>query len=165
MQKTVIIPGSFDPVTLGHYRLVSETARLFDRVIVALMDNVGKKYLFSAHARELFCREAFSCLENVTVARFGGQLCDVCKKVGAAAIVKGVRNCIDFEYEYDYFVGNKILTGGLPTVFIPSDPALRHVSSSAVRELLKIGADLTGFVPEGTEETMRNLYQEIRYLS
>lgn len=160
MSKTVIVPGSYDPVTLGHYRLVCEAARLFDRVVVALVDNVGKHYLFSAEERGQLCSEVFSSLENVAVSRFECPLFEVCESVGADAIVKGVRNCIDFEYEYDYFVGNRILTGGIHTIFIPSEPSLRHVSSSAVRELLKIGASLSGFVPDGFEDRICALYAQ-----
>lgn len=152
MPKTAVVPGSFDPVTLGHFRLVLQASELFDRVAVALMDNPGKKYCFSTDTRVDFCREAFSSLGNVTVSFFDGQLADVCKKVGAEVIVKGVRNCIDFEYEYDYFVWNRAISGGINTIFLPSEPELRYVSSSAVRELLRIGAPLSGSVPEGLEE-------------
>ncbi len=160
MEKTAVVPGSFDPVTLGHYYLVCEAARVFDRVVVALMDNVEKRYLFSASDREAFCRRAFSEIGNVSVLRFEGTLAAACQETHASVIVKGVRNSIDFEYEYDYFIGNKILTGGLHTFFVPSDPALRHVSSSAVRELLKIGASLSGYVPDNMESCLLDCYHK-----
>jgi pantetheine-phosphate adenylyltransferase len=134
--KTVLICGSFDPVTRGHEDLIHRAARLFDRVEVVMFENSGKRYLFSQEERRSFLEAVCaSCGDNVHAATCGGTVAGYAKEHGIHAIVKGVRNANDLLYEQEMASLNR-LAGGPETVFLPTDPTLAYVSSSAVREFL-----------------------------
>lgn len=154
--KRCVCPGSFDPVTLGHLDVIARAARLYDEVVVAVLDNPSKKGLFTLDERVELLRTEVSDLEReradeglgaVRVIPFGGRLLvDLCREVDAQAIVKGLRGEVDYSYELPMAVMNRRLTG-VETLFMPGEPGLSEVSSSLIKEVARYGGDVTGLVP------------------
>ena len=146
--KTALITGSFDPITRGHFDLIARTAALFERVEVVIFRNSEKKPLFSEAERlawlSAVCREAG---ENVRVAISEDTVAAYAKERGISLIVKGVRSAADLAYEQDMAALNR-MAGGCETLFLPTDPALSFVSSSAVREFLRRRLDARSLLPE-----------------
>ncbi len=144
--KSCIIPGSFDPFTLGHLDLVIRTSKLFDKVYVAVMVNSEKKGYFDFRQRKLIAEASCAQLSNVSVITADGMLAELCKALGVCAIVKGVRNVTDFDYETTLAGVNRNLAPQIETVFIPTSPEYSHVCSAFVREMLKYEHSLNGIV-------------------
>jgi pantetheine-phosphate adenylyltransferase len=143
-----VCPGSFDPVTSGHVDVVRRATALFDEVVVAVLTNPAKRGLFTAAERVELFRASVADLPGVRVeAVDGGLLVDYCRRVGAVAVVKGLRSGNDYAYERPMALMNRHLTG-LETVFLPGDPSLEHVSSSLVKEVAGHGGDVAGLVPD-----------------
>ena len=147
MNRTVIYPGSFDPVTLGHLEVIRRAAKLFDKVIVAVLINSAKKPTFSIEERMELLRDATEGLSNVEVTGFEGLLAAFCRERGVNAIVKGLRAVSDFEYEFQMAIANKKLNPELETIFITADADAMYLSSSMVREIGSMGGDISNFVP------------------
>lgn len=144
-----VCPGSYDPVTAGHVDIVRRAARLFDEVVVAVLPNPAKQGMFAVPERVEMLTEALEGVDGVRVeAVEGGLLVDYCRRVGAAAVVKGLRGGTDFAYELPMALMNRHLTG-LETVFLPADPRFEHVSSSLVKEVAGHGGDVSELVPPG----------------
>ncbi|MGD7787246.1 pantetheine-phosphate adenylyltransferase [Propionibacteriaceae bacterium Y1700] len=144
----VVCPGSFDPVTYGHLDIIGRAAALFDEVVVAVGTNTSKSGLFDVDERVEMVRGACAEWSNVEVDTFSGLLVDYCRDVGAGGVVKGLRSAGDFEYELPMAHMNTQLSG-LETVFLPTAAQWGHVSSTLVREIAKLGGDVTAFLPEG----------------
>lgn len=147
-KRIAIVPGSFDPVTLGHLDLVIRAASLFDEVVVAVLENSAKKPWFSAEGRVLMVQREMAALKNVRVIRFSGLLVDVAKQEGAEVVVRGVRGGADLEYETLLARMNSHLRPGLETVFLPSSPQLTHIASRLVREIAYLGGSVQGLVSD-----------------
>ncbi|MBQ5972562.1 MAG: pantetheine-phosphate adenylyltransferase [Oscillospiraceae bacterium] len=143
---TAVCPGSFDPVTLGHLDLFRRAAAVFDRVVVLVMHNEEKPGFLDAETRVRLIRESLDGTENVSVRSASGLLAEAVRSLGADAVVKGVRNQADLEYEADMARINLSL-GAPETLLLPADPALRHVSTSNGLQLFRLGADVSGFFP------------------
>lgn len=144
-----VCPGSFDPVTVGHVDVVRRASALFDEVVVAVMTNPAKQSTFSLEERLGLLRAALAGIDGVRVVDVGGGLLvDFCTRVGAGAVVKGLRSGTDVAYEMPMALMNRHLSG-LETVFLPGDPTLEHISSSLVKEVAAHGGDVTGMVPDG----------------
>jgi len=144
---TALCPGTFDPVTNGHVDIVHRAAALFDRVLVAVVENPGKEPLFSAAERVEMLREALSGLGNVEVESFSGLLVDHARSRGVGVIVKGLRAVSDFDYELQMAQMNRHL-GEVETCFVPTSPRWSYLSSSLVKEVAGYGGDVSGLVPE-----------------
>ena len=145
--RLAICPGSFDPVTNGHLDVIQRAAKLFDRVVVLVAINAGKKGLFTPEERrELLCR-ATAHLPNVTVETHDGLLADYAREKNAAAIVKGLRAMSDFEYEFQMALTNRKLYDQVETVFLTTSTEYMYLSSSLVKEVAKLGGDVSEFVP------------------
>ncbi|WP_297082431.1 pantetheine-phosphate adenylyltransferase [uncultured Demequina sp.] len=149
-----VLPGSFDPVTLGHVDIATRARTLFDRVIIGVAHNSTKTPLLDAHARVELARDATEHLAGVSVELVDGLLVDFCSSLGATAIVKGLRGGSDYDYERPMALMNRSLTG-VETVFITGDNALSHVASSLVRDVARHGGDISPYVPPGVVAAVR----------
>jgi pantetheine-phosphate adenylyltransferase len=144
---SAIYPGSFDPLTRGHLDVIERAAVIFDRVTVAVVVNPQKREsLFTLDEREVMIRRSVEHLANVEVDHFRGLLADFVRHREATVIVKGLRVVSDFENEMSTALMNRSLSG-VDTVFLPSDPRWSFVSSSLVKEVYNLGADVTEYVP------------------
>lgn len=149
--RRCVCPGSFDPVTLGHLDVIHRAAAVFDEVIVAVVVNHSKRTAFTSDERRGFlCAsidEAALRSGRITVEIVDdGLLAEYCRRVGAHAIVKGLRSGTDYAYELPMAQMNRHLTG-VETVFLPGAPGLTHVSSSMIKEVASLGGDVSAFVP------------------
>lgn len=142
--SVAIIPGSFDPMTVGHVDVVERASKLFDRVIVLVMINREKKYMFSIDERTEFARLSCEHIPNVKVMCSEGMLIDAVDALEADVIVKGVRTIKDFKYEQIQAYWNREHNEKAETLYLPSDPKLKRVSSTVVRRLIDEGKRLDG---------------------
>lgn len=147
MTTVALYPGSFDPPTNGHLDLIRRAARLADRLIVAVATNPSKTPLLPGEERLALLRELAAGLPNVTVDRFDGLVVEYARKTGATLVVRGARGAGDFEYEQRMAVMNRHLFPDLDTVLLAPAPALAHVSGTLVREVARLGGDVSGLVP------------------
>jgi pantetheine-phosphate adenylyltransferase len=145
--KKAIFPGSFDPITNGHFDIINRGVSLFDEVIVAIGVNAEKKYLFSLEERERFIEEAFKDQPKVKVITYSGLTIDLCKKEKADFILRGLRNPADFEFEKAIAHTNRVLSK-IETVFLLTAAGTSYISSSIVRDVLRNGGDISKLVPE-----------------
>ncbi|MBQ9780451.1 MAG: pantetheine-phosphate adenylyltransferase [Clostridia bacterium] len=155
--STVLVPGSYNPITLGHLDIITRAAAKFDRVVVAVMTNdmhkyvpgvPEKHYLFHESERLEMTRLACAHLGNVEVIAAGGMLIDLVDRVGADLIIKGVRNEADFSYEQEHALWNRAHNPRAETMYLPADPAFDGVSSTLARERLEAGESLGELLPE-----------------
>ncbi|MCR5861982.1 pantetheine-phosphate adenylyltransferase [Flavobacterium sp. J372] len=147
MKKTAVFPGSFDPITLGHYDIIKRGVGLFDKVVVAIGVNAEKKYMFPLEERKRFIEEAFKDEPKVEVITYQGLTIDLCKKIGAQFILRGLRNPADFEFEKAIAHTNRELSQ-IETVFLLTAARTSYISSSIVRDVLRNGGDYTILVPD-----------------
>ncbi len=152
MNTTVICPGSFDPVTLGHVDIIKRASKMFDKVIVAVLVNMSKTPSFTIEERIGFLEKVVGDIENVEIVGFSGLLADYAKERGAKAVVKGLRAMSDFEYEFQMALTNKKLNPELDTVFLTSDSQYMYLSSSMVKQVASLGGDISFFLPECIHE-------------
>ncbi len=145
-QPTAVFPGSFDPVTIGHQAIVERALPLFSKVVVAMGVNNTKKYMFPTEQRLGWLRQAFAGYPQVEVIAFEGLTADLCERIGARFIVRGLRNSTDHGNERSIALMNHALRG-VETIFLPALPAHAHISSTIVRELVANKADVSAFVP------------------
>ena len=143
-----VCPGSFDPVTVGHIDIISRAAQMFSKVVVVVMHNSAKNPCFSVEEKVEMLKKATSELENVEVDAYDGLLADYTKKIGAGAIVKGLRAMSDFEYEFQMALANKKLNPDVETVFLTTAAENMYLSSSMVKQIASMGGDIKDFVPE-----------------
>lgn len=153
--STAVFPGSFDPVTTGHVDLIRRASRMFDRLVVGVLVNSAKQPLFSKEERVAMLREITADQDDIEVSSFEGLLVDFVKEQHADAIVRGLRTPGDFEYELPLAQANHKLSVQADTIFLASAPEYSYISSSAVRELLRYQADISGYVPETVLRYMR----------
>lgn len=143
-----IYPGSFDPPTLGHMDIIKRSAAQFDEVVVCVMNNGQKpSQMFTPCERSELLKTAVRNIKNVRIATYSGLLTDYIKKFHRPIIIRGLRAITDFEYEFQMALVNKKLDPMFETMFMVADDKYTYLSSSAVRELAKFGADLSAFVP------------------
>ena len=145
--KKAIFPGSFDPITNGHYDIIKRGVSLFDEVIDAIGVNAEKKYMFSLEERKRFIEEAFKDEPKVRVITYSGLTIDLCKKENAEFILRGLRNPADFEFEKAIAHTNRMMSK-IETVFLLTAARTSFISSSIVRDVLRNGGDITQLVPE-----------------
>ncbi len=153
MARHVIYPGSFDPVTLGHVDILKRVSLLFDQTTVVVAE-VGKAGLLPVAKRVQLIEMATANLANVSVAPFSGLLVDEVKRLGATAVVRGIRSAGDYEHEWSLAGVNAILAGGIEYVYLLAKPELAAVSSSLVRDVMSHGGDLRRLVPASVAEAI-----------
>jgi pantetheine-phosphate adenylyltransferase len=147
--RTVICPGSYDPITNGHLDIIRRAAGVFDRVIVGVVDNPPRKQrtLFSAEERRSLVEEATSEIGNVEAEVFAELLIEFARKKRATAVVKGLRAISDFEYEFEMAQLNRLLAAEIESIYIIASPNYSFLSSTGVREMATFGADVSDLVP------------------
>ena len=155
-----IYPGSFDPVTLGHLDIIERSARMFDQVIVGVLNNTAKKPLFSIDERVIMLQNVVSHLENVTVEAFGGLLVDLARIKGSNVIVRGLRALTDFDVEMQMAQSNRLVAPEVDTVFLSTSTEYSFLSSSVVKEYARYGVTLEEFVPGSVIERLKEKIAE-----
>ncbi len=148
---TVVCPGSYDPVTNGHVDIITRTSRVFDRVVVGVVNNPirKEKTLFTAEERRDFIREATADLANVEVQIFANLLVEFARENGAKSIVKGMRAISDFEYEFEMAQLNRKLDPGIESIYVIASPHYSFLSSTGVKEMATFGGNVSDLVPAG----------------
>lgn len=146
MSKTILYPGTFDPITNGHIDLVKRACRLFDRVVIAVAHNPKKQPLFSLEERVALAEEIFANNPQVEVAGFTGLLVDFARECNSVAILRGIRAVSDFEFEFQLANMNRHLDPELESLFLTPSEGYSYISSSLVREVASLGGDIEAFV-------------------
>ena len=154
-ERVAVYPGSFDPLTNGHVDIILRGARLFDRIIVAILRNAEKRPLFSPDERVAMAREVFRENEHVDVDAFDGLLVDYASRRGASVIVRGLRAVSDFEFELQMALMNRRLGPDIETVFMMPAEQYTYVSSRLIKEVFALGGPIAGLVPEVVEAHLR----------
>ncbi len=157
--RTVIYPGTFDPITNGHVDVIERAAGLFDRVIVAIAQNMQKTPLFSVEERKEMIINAITHLSNVEVDSFAGLLVDYARRRGAQAIIRGLRAVSDFEYELQMALMNRRLARDVVTVFLMPNEKYTYLNSSIVKEVASCGGDVSPFVPAFVETKLKEKFR------
>jgi pantetheine-phosphate adenylyltransferase len=154
-ERVAVYPGSFDPLTNGHVDIILRGARLFDRIVVAILRNAEKHPLFSPEERVAMAREVFREHANVDVDAFEGLLVDYASRRRASVIVRGLRAVSDFEFELQMALMNRRLGPDIETVFMMPAEQYTYVSSRLIKEVFALGGPIAGLVPEVVEERLR----------
>lgn len=150
--RRAIFPGSFDPITVGHYDIISRGAELFDELVIAIGVNADKKYMFTLEERLDFIGKAFKDNPKISIVTYKGLTVDFCKEIEAQFILRGLRNPADFEFEKAIAHTNKVLTG-IDTVFLLTSADTSFISSSIVRDVIRNNGDYTMLVPDSVKVT------------
>ena len=153
--KTAIYPGSFDPVTLGHYDIIERSSQIFDRLIVGVLNNSAKSPLFSVEERVKMLKDVTKELPNVEIKSFDGLLIDFARENQAQVIVRGLRAVTDFEYELQMAQTNHKMEPEIETIFLTTSLDYSYLSSTTVKEVAAFGGDISQFVPEFVADCMK----------
>ncbi len=156
--RVAVYPGTFDPITFGHLDIIARAGTLFDRVIVAITDNPNKKPLFSLEERKAFIENEVKGLNFVAVESFSGLLADYVQEKKAIAIVRGLRELSDFEFEFQAAIINRRLGKGIETVLIVTDEKYFFLNSSMVKEIASLKGKVSDFVPERVEKALKKRF-------
>lgn len=158
--KIAVYPGSFDPVTIGHLDIIKRASLLFDKVIVLILININKVSYFSKNERSYFLKKVTSDVKNVEVDSYDGLMIDYLKEKNIKFVIKGLRNAVDFNYEFNMDIVNKNLYNDFDTVLLSSKIENIHITSSALKEIALLGGNISGFVPECIRENIKNKLQK-----
>ncbi len=154
-RKVAIYPGSFDPFTNGHINIIERGVRVFDKVIVAVADNPSKKTSFTIEERVEIIREVFHNRLEVDVDCFQGLLVEYARKMGTNVVLRGMRTVSDFEYELQMALSNKTLYPEIETIFMVTEGAYSHISSSLIKEIITLGGSAKEMIPKIVEKKLR----------
>ncbi|MCC7331246.1 MAG: pantetheine-phosphate adenylyltransferase [Flavobacteriales bacterium] len=150
--KTALFPGSFDPITKGHEDIILRALPLFDKIIVGVGTNTAKKYLFTSEQRTAWLKETFSNQPKIEIMQYEGLTVNFCKKINAQYILRGLRNPIDYNYESNIALMNKMLDNQIETIFLLTSPELMAINSTIVRDIIINKGDAGKFVPEAIQK-------------
>jgi pantetheine-phosphate adenylyltransferase len=156
--RTVVYPGTFDPITNGHLDVIIRALNLFDKVLVTVADNPDKHPLFSVNERLEMIREAVKDLGDVEVEPFSGLIVDYAKLNSACAIIRGLRAISDFEVEFQMALMNRHMDQNIATVFLMPHDRYTHLNSSIIREIASLGGDVSSYVPAMVMKRLRAKY-------
>ncbi|MBD8013753.1 pantetheine-phosphate adenylyltransferase [Microbacterium sp. APC 3898] len=159
MTKIAVVPGSFDPITMGHLDIIKRASTIFDEVKVVVMNNSSKNPLFDVNERMDLISQVTQSIPNVKVDSFSGLLIDYSVEVKANAIIRGLRAVSDFEYEMQITSMNRFLNENIETLFMVSNNQYSFLSSSIVKEVAKYKGSITGLVPEAVEKALHSKFQ------
>ncbi len=157
-ESIAVYPGSFDPITMGHLDIIKRALNLFDRVIVAVAENITKKPLFDIEERVQMIRDCFPETERVSVERVNGLVVDFAYTRGARAIIRGLRAVSDFDYEFQLALMNRRLEREVETVFLMTGFRWIYISSTIIKDAARHGGDVSGLVPDHVCERMRQIF-------
>jgi pantetheine-phosphate adenylyltransferase len=160
LELVALYPGTFDPITNGHIDLVQRAARLFDRVVLGVADSPGKKPLFNLERRVAMAAEALGQVPNVTVRGFDTLLVHFAREVGGTVLLRGLRAVSDFDYEFQLAGMNRRLAPEVETLFLTPAEQYAFISSSLVREVSKLGGDVSAFVPPLVRQALVDRHAE-----
>jgi len=155
MSVSALYPGTFDPPTNGHIDLIQRGAKLFDHLIVAVLNNPGKDPLFTVEERVEMLKESTVAMENVSVATFDGLMVEFARQQGVAAVLRGIRAISDYEYEFQMALMNRRLAPEIETVFLQPAGRYSFVSSRMLKEVFAFGGDVSGLVPPNVLKRLR----------
>jgi pantetheine-phosphate adenylyltransferase len=158
MERIAIYPGSFDPVTNGHIDIIKRGLKLFDKIIVTILENPAKKSLFTVKERMELLEASLPCANNTEIASYGGLLVDYAVKREAQAILRGMRAVSDFEYEFQMALMNRKLNRGIQTVFLMTGLRWIFTSSSIIKEAAQFGGDIKSMVPAVVYSELKKKY-------
>jgi pantetheine-phosphate adenylyltransferase len=158
--KTVVYPGTFDPITNGHVDLIERALNLFDHVIVAIAESRNKQPLFNLDERVALATEALSHLDNVQVCGFNCLLADFVKQKGATGLIRGLRAVSDFEYEFQLANMNRALLPEMESIFLTPSEKFSYISSTLIREIAALGGNISTFVPNVVEEALKQKFSK-----
>ncbi len=158
--KIGIYPGSFDPITYGHIDIIERAAKITDKLIVSVLNNSAKNPLFSVNERVEMIKKAVEGFDNVEVESFEGLTVDYCKAKKASFMIRGLRAVTDFEYELQLAQTNRALYDKVDTVFLLTNLKYAYLSSSAVKQVIKYGGDVSKFVPQYVEAKLKEKYSK-----
>jgi pantetheine-phosphate adenylyltransferase len=159
-QKIAVYPGSFDPITNGHLDILNRGLELFDKVIVAIANNIEKRALFSVEERTDLIRKSVNGDEHVLVDSFDGLLVDYVKKVNARFVIRGLRAMSDFEYEFQMASMNRNLNKGMDTLFMMTSKDYFFISSRTIKEVASFGGSVKGLVPEVVGKSLKERFSQ-----
>ena len=157
--RLAVFPGSFDPLTNGHVDIILRSARLFERIVVAVLVNQDKKALFSPEERVAMVREVFREYSNVEAESFDGLLVEYARRRRASAIIRGIRAVSDYEYEFQMALMNRHLEPMLETVFMMPAEQYTYLSSRLTKEVFSLGGNVSGLVPPAVELRMKQKHK------
>lgn len=155
----VIYPGSFDPVTYGHLDIIERSAKKFDKVIIAILNNKSKKGLFTIEERVKLLEETTKEFPNVEIDTFSGLLTSYVKEKGCSTVIRGLRAVSDFEYEMQMALVNRKTYSDMETIFMVSRADYVYLSSSIVKEIASFGGEISCFVPKIVEDALISKYK------
>jgi len=161
MQRIAVYPGTFDPITNGHTDLVSRAARVFSKVIIAIAESPHKKPLFTLQERIQLSENQLAHLGNVEVVGFSNLLVEFVQQMGASVIIRGLRAVSDFEYEFQLASMNRHLAPAVETLFLTPDEDYSFISSSLVKEIARLNGDVSEFVCDEVQQSMRKRFKEL----
>ncbi|MBE6353917.1 pantetheine-phosphate adenylyltransferase [Treponema sp.] len=157
MSKAVF-PGTFDPPTYGHLNLIKRASLLFDSIDVLISVNPDKKTLFSEEERFNLLTELTKDFSNVTVHKWNGLVVDYCAKAGSKVLLRGIRNTVDFSYEFDLSLMNRSLDSEVETLFMPTEQKYFLIRSSSIKEVARLGGNISLMVPPAVEKALKEKY-------
>ena len=158
--KIAVYPGSFDPATNGHIDVIERALKLFDKIIVAVGDNPGKKPLFSTKERIGMLKEATAHLKNLEIDSFSGLLLDFVKRKNSKIIIRGLRAVSDFEFEFQRALMNRVVDDEIETVFIMTKEHYVYLNSSIVKEIAMFNGSVNGLVPKIVEKKLKEKFNK-----
>lgn len=156
--NSIIYPGTFDPITLGHVDLVERSAKLFDKVVLAIAYSEKKQPVFSLEQRIELCQQSLSHLDNIEVCGFNTLVVDFAKSKGCKTALRGVRTVADFEYERQLANMNRSMHPDFETIFMTPADKLSYISSSLLREIAGLGGDVSDYVPTAVNTALKNRF-------
>ncbi|MBN2780377.1 MAG: pantetheine-phosphate adenylyltransferase [Candidatus Marinimicrobia bacterium] len=162
MHRTAIYPGTFDPITNGHLDIIKRAVKIFDTVIVAVANNVGKAPLFTIEQRVEMIKESVKGISQVEVDAFNGLIIEYCQQKGATALIRGLRAISDFEYEFQMALINRKIGKDVESVFLMPKEKYTYLSSSIIKEIAAFGGDVSCFVPDVVKRHLNDKYAETK---
>lgn len=160
--RTAIYPGTFDPITNGHLSIVKRASQIFDKLVIAILNNPQKKPLFSLEERIYMIDEVLKDTPNIEIDSFGGLLVDYAVQKNSNVILRGLRALSDFEYEFQLALMNRKLNRDVQSIFLMTDYKWFYTSSTIVKEAASLGGDINGLVPDLVEQKLKEKFDQLK---